>query len=195
MSDALRFCSIPIDILFLVLRAPLHDFASPGCDLIGSRPFGNVMLYVRVQCNRPRARFSFQYRADFYVVGITLQPQCLHTRAALRINSWQSGQRTCVSGVGASGFRFFDGIISTAINAKTLKRRPKRNQTKLLRPRELAAIAVRIDTPNHRNTSIYPPSVFNILHALRVQSAAPRHAPPRTPTSAWVRLSGPIPRL
>ena len=97
-------------------------------------------------------------------VGIRLAPQCLHFFASMKTNSRQSGQRTCVSGVGPKGSRFSDGIRPTAINAKKLKKNPKMNQPKPDLPLLDATTAVRIAQANQITAiSTLPPFFIGLL--------------------------------
>jgi len=82
--------------------------------------------------------------------GTRVHPQCLHLRASRNTSSLQSGQRTCVSGVGAFGsFRRF-GKTRRRISPRTGEKNIEmRVQPKKLRPRELAAIPTTTLKINH----------------------------------------------
>ena len=66
---------------------------------------------------------------NFYVCGISVQPQCLHFRASLMTSSRQSGHLTWVLGDGAVLSASTDGITATAIRLNGPNISPSKNQT------------------------------------------------------------------
>src|SRR5690606_36532030 len=90
--------------------------------------------------------------------GTSLQPQCLQIRACFKTNSAQSGQVTCVLGLGmlsADGVRTLRSFDAARNNPARigLIRTASTNQPKPLRPLLLAQIPMVMETPN-QNKSI-----------------------------------------
>lgn len=94
-----------------------------------------------------------------YSCGTNVTPQCLHFLASRLTSSRQSGQRTCVSGVGSSGNFLSDGKAATT-RAKGPKRQPSKNQPQPLRSLELAMTMQTMPKRNQINrSSIDSPSL------------------------------------
>lgn len=130
-------------------------------------------------------------------IGISLQPQCLQTRACFKTNSAQSGQVTCVLGLGmlsADGVRTLRSFDAARNNPARigLIRTASTNQPKPLRPLLLAQIPMAMETPN-QNKSISIASQFVlidsgglsfILKLLQSASLTPQVLPDLTRLSA-----------